>query len=131
MFQAIIPLAAKPQGSKTPFKRGNKIVLVEASKGLKERRAEFIKHLIDNAGEWRQPDKDTPLGVVIIFHFVKPKTAKRPHMTTVPDIDKTARFVLDCLTQSGVIYDDRQITVLNLQKVYSPRDATIVSVQEL
>jgi Holliday junction resolvase RusA-like endonuclease len=126
MLQITIPYAAKPQGSKKAFLVNGRPVLVEASKGLKERRAEFIAYIHGNLGDWSTPDQDEPVRVFIEFQFERPKSSKRRYMTTTPDIDKAARFILDVLTQSGVIHDDKQITELALYKTYGEHNATYI-----
>ena len=116
MFQLMIPYAPKPQGSKKAFVIKGRPVLVEASTGLKVRRSEFIAFIRANLGSWETPEVDVPIHVSVEMVFQRPKTVKRIHMTTTPDIDKTGRFILDVLTQSGVVTDDRQITDLTLIK---------------
>lgn len=37
---------------------------------------------------------------------------------TKPDLDNVAKTIGDCLTQAGIIEDDRMIVVLTLRKVY-------------
>jgi Holliday junction resolvase RusA-like endonuclease len=128
MLQITIPYAAKPQGSKKAYLVKGRPVLVEASPGLKERRAEFISYIHGNIGDWSTPDPDHPIRVYIHFRFERPKTVKRLYMTTTPDIDKAARFILDILTQSGVVHDDRQITELSLIKTYGNYNATYIEV---
>lgn len=126
MLQVTIPLAPKPQGSKKAYVVNGRAVLVEASKGLKEHRQTFIGHIHAQLGDWVMPNPDHPIRVFIRMQFARPKTVKRLHMTTTPDIDKAARFCLDVLTQSGVINDDRQITELTLVKVYGPVNETLI-----
>jgi Holliday junction resolvase RusA-like endonuclease len=126
MLRLEIPLAAKPQGSKKAFTVKGRTVLVEASKGLKERRGSFIQHIRSQAHGWSVPDKDEPLWVEISFYIARPKTVKRPWMTTIPDLDKLIRFTLDCLTQAGVIEDDRQIVNIDAAKTYADKDETVI-----
>jgi Holliday junction resolvase RusA-like endonuclease len=102
--------------------------LVEASPGLKERRAEFIAYIHGNLGSWETPDPDEPISVYVEMVFERPKTVKRQHMTTTPDVDKTGRFILDVLTQSGVLHDDRQVTDLTLIKRYGANSTTYIEV---
>lgn len=126
----VIPLAAKPQGSKKAFLVNGRPVLVEASANLKTLRNNFTEYIRSQANGWAITDKDIPVKVSIFFVFAKPKSVKRKHMTTIPDIDKTARFCCDALTNAGVITDDRQITVLHLEKRYGPKDVTIIEIGE-
>ena len=128
MLQMEIPYAPKPQGSKKAFVIKGRPVLVEASSGLKVRRSEFIAFIKANLGEWVTPAVDVPIHVLVEMVFERPKTVKRQHMTTTPDVDKTGRFVLDVLTQSGVVTDDRQITDLTLIKRYGAKNSTYIEV---
>ena len=130
MLKLQIPYAPKPQGSKKAFVIKGRPVLVEASTGLKVRRAEFIAHIKANLGSWITPAVDKPISVIVEMVFERPKTVKRIHMTTTPDVDKTGRFVLDVLTQSGVVTDDRQITDLTLIKRYGATNSTYIEVWE-
>lgn len=129
-MQFRIPLPAKPQGSKKAFIINGRPVLVEASNDLKKHRTVYSEliRLDAEAAEWVTPDKDTPISVTIEFVFLKPKTVKRTHMTTIPDIDKIARFCLDALVNAGVLHDDRQIVNLNLSKRYGDRTITIIDI---
>lgn len=129
MLKLQIPLAAKPQGSKKAFTVKGRTVLVEASNGLKQRRASFIQHIRNQNHGWIVPDKDEPLIVRIDFFISKPKTVKRMWMTTIPDLDKLVRFTLDCLTQSGVILDDRQVVHIDAMKCYATTDETVIEIE--
>jgi Holliday junction resolvase RusA-like endonuclease len=130
MLKLMIPYAPKPQGSKKAFVIKGRPVLVEASNGLKVRRAEFIAFIKSNLGGWITPTVDKPIAVLVEMVFERPKTVKRQHMTTTPDVDKTGRFVLDVLTQSGVVTDDRQVTDLTLIKRYGATNSTYIEVWE-
>ena len=130
MLKLMIPYAPKPQGSKKAFVIKGRPVLVEASTGLKVRRAEFIAFIKSNLGGWITPTVDKPIAVLVEMVFERPKTVKRQHMTTTPDVDKTGRFVLDVLTQSGVVTDDRQVTDLTLIKRYGATNSTYIEVWE-
>lgn len=129
MLNLVIPLAAKPQGSKSAFMVNNRIVLTEASKGLKELRAEFTRQIKEQAKDWVTPSADAAFIVTIFFYFQKPKSAKRPHMTTTPDVDKTARFVLDAISDAGIWLDDKQVTDLQVFKQYSDTNLTEIMVR--
>lgn len=70
---------------------------------------------------------DVPVHVSATFVAPKPKTAKRSHPTTRPDIDKWARALLDALT--GMAYhDDAQVVGLNVDKCYGTAWVTHVQV---
>jgi len=121
----------QPQGSKNAFKHGNRVVLVEASKGLKPWRSVvaleaklFMESVQDHSLI------DGPVAVDILFTFVPGKTVKRKAMTTKPDADKLARAVLDSLT--GVCWrDDAQVVDLRARKVYGLVDMAQIVVTQL
>lgn len=70
---------------------------------------------------------DTPIHVSATFVVPRPKTTKRTHPTTRPDIDKWARALLDALT--GMAYaDDAQVIGLNVDKCYGTAWVTHVQV---
>lgn len=114
-----------PQGSKrylgtTKMGRG---IVVETSDKTKPWRADIIgacrRYRDDN------PDAVFPmtggLACRMSFNFRRPKSvsrAKRPWMTTSPDLDKLARGVLDPLQVAGIIENDSQIVNLRAEKVY-------------
>ena len=129
MLDLLIPLSAKPQGSKRGFLVNGRIVMAEASKGLKEHRAHFTQLIRQQATDWVTPDADKAFIVTITFYFQKPKSAKRKHMTTIPDVDKVARFCLDALTDAGIWLDDKQVTDLQLFKVYGDSNLTEIMVR--
>lgn len=58
-----------------------------------------------------------PVRVALCFYMPRPRTVKREHPTTKPDLDKLTRAVLDALT--GVAWkDDAQVTGLEAVKLY-------------
>jgi len=121
----------QPQGSKNAFKHGNRVVLVEASKGLKPWRSVVslsAKEVMLSVQDMSLIDG--PVSVDIVFTFVPGKTVKRKAMTTKPDADKLARGILDSLT--GVCWrDDAQVVDLRARKVYGLVDMAQVVVTEL
>ena len=42
-----------------------------------------------------------------------------------PDADNIAKIILDCLTQSGVINDDKRVAVLVVRKWWAPVDGDV------
>jgi crossover junction endodeoxyribonuclease RusA len=121
----------QPQGSKNAFKHGNRVVLVEASKGLKPWRSVVslaAKEVMLTAEDMSLIDG--AVAVDIIFTFVPGKTVKRKAMTTKPDIDKLSRAILDSLTE--VCWrDDAQVVDLRARKVYGLVDMAQVVVTQL
>lgn len=68
-----------------------------------------------------------PYVVDLRFYFAPPKVPSWPR---TGDVDKFARAVLDALTQSGIIEDDRHVIELGAVKRYGePR--TEISVREV
>lgn len=61
-----------------------------------------------------------PLSVAATFYMPRPKGARKYAIrpTTMPDIDKLCRVVLDALTGRGYI-DDRQVVELNALEYYA------------
>lgn len=122
---------ALPQGSKNAFKAGNRVVLVEASKGLKPWRSVVAleaKLTMDEVQD--QSLIEGAVAVEILFQFVPGKTVKRKEMTTKPDVDKLSRAILDALT--GVCWkDDSQVVELRVRKQYGVADLVRVAVIEL
>ena len=113
-----------PQGSKSAFNRGGRIVLVEAAKGLKEWR--HYVHLCAGAhagsARWVKVEKETPVTVRIVFTFTRPKTVTRQHHTVKPDLDKLTRAILDGITDAGNVWvDDSQVVRLEVSKQYGDK----------
>ena len=120
-----------PQGSKNAFRRGNQIVLVEASKGLKPWRetvALACKQAMMEQQDMRQVEGAVRLDCT--FYFVKPKSVTRERPSVKPDLDKVCRGIGDALT--GVAWkDDSQVVELNARKVYGLVEMAEIIVTEL
>lgn len=84
-----------------------------------------------------------PVGVQLTFCFARPRghlgtgrnaAQLRPsapaHMTTMPDVDKLARCVLDGLI-GAVLHDDSLVVALHAAKVYGEPERVEVRVREL
>lgn len=122
-LELLIPMRAKPQGSKTAFVVKGRAVLTEASKGLKPWRSEVARIIRTSADGWEMPDKDQPIGVIVHFIYKLPKTSKRSFFTIKPDIDKLSRAILDAITEAGNIWhDDQQVIYLEAWKSYGDTD---------
>ena len=122
---------ALPQGSKNAFKSGNRVVLVEASKGLKPWRSVVALEAKLKRDEVQDQSLiEGPVAVELLFQFVPGKTVKRKEMTTKPDVDKLSRAILDALT--GVVWkDDSQVVELRARKQYGVADLCRIAVIEL
>lgn len=121
--EILIPLKAKPQGSKNAFVVNGRAVIAEASKGFKPWRSEVARIIRTSADGWEMPDKDDPIGVVIHFIYKQPKSSTRAFFTIKPDIDKLSRAMLDAITEAGNIWhDDQQVIYLEAWKSYGSAD---------
>jgi crossover junction endodeoxyribonuclease RusA len=128
-----VPGAAAPQGSKTVFRRGSRIVLVESSPNVKPYRASVASAAYAAGAKVLHG----PIFITVVFQFVRPKshyTAKgalrdaAPRHVGKPDIDKLCRAVLDALT--GIAYaDDSQVVALDASKVYGPTASTEIFIK--
>jgi Holliday junction resolvase RusA-like endonuclease len=126
-----LAIAAKPQGSKTPFKtKTGKLVVVESSPKLKEQRARMSKLIaaLATVEGWQTPSATTPISVTITCGFEQPASNQLQHHTNVPDLDKLVRFCLDACTDAGVWLDDKQVTKIDARKIYSLEDSTRIEI---
>lgn len=114
MLELFIPGIPRPQGSKNAYKRGSRVVMVEANKHLPEWRQAVYEAL-------RAADKQFEGAVTVMatFYIPRPKTNKRLYATTKPDVDKLQRAIGDCLTKAGTIIDDSYIVTWNAAKAYA------------
>ena len=128
-MHVFVPGTPKPQGSKSAFRRGNKIVLVEASKTLPEWRNTLEWHFI----RWRAENAATtvlrPLTVSLTFWLPRAKTNSRPFPTQKPDLDKLVRAVLDSLTKAEIIKDDSYCVELAAKKLFDDHHPAGVEVE--
>lgn len=105
------PGVPAPQGSKNAYQRGNRVVQVEASKGLPAWRAAVMAAAMML---WRT---EPPIvsAVTVEVEFVRPRpkkfgiTAVVPRLTATPDLDKMCRSVGDALVDAGALKDDALI----------------------
>jgi Holliday junction resolvase RusA-like endonuclease len=118
MFTLFIPGEPRPQGSKTPVRRGEKIVLIEAQKQLPAWREHMTKML-----QLKQLEHSTAfttaVSVELTFWLTRPKSVKRPYATSTYDVDKLTRAVLDSVTKAGVWRDDSDVVDLTARKTYA------------
>jgi Holliday junction resolvase RusA-like endonuclease len=117
--------AAMPQGSKSGFIRGGKVVMVEGGPGANREAFKDWRSAVAAAGrDWQAEHGsvllDEPLGLTAVFHLPKPSSAPKWKLWARgrPDVDKLARTVLDALT--GVLWvDDSRVVSLHVQKPYA------------
>lgn len=108
-----------PQGSKTPVKRGAKVVLIEDNPRLAPWRREVTARARARVAltGWRLLDGPCRVDVLLLFDR-PPAAARRRYPHVKPDADKCARAIGDALT--GVVYvDDSRIVELNVRKRYT------------
>lgn len=112
-----VPIEAAPKGSKVAFHTGNgKIAMRESSKQ--------VKPFMEAFGRVAIAEGLTPVRGPICLDVVFVRKAKKnmpktyiPFVTTLPDVDKQLRSVLDALT--GIAYyDDGQVVMARGCKVY-------------
>lgn len=87
--------------------------MVEANKHLPEWRQAVYEALSASGVKF-----DDAVTVMATFYLPRPRTNKRPRMTTKPDIDKLQRAIGDCLTKAGTIKDDSYIVCWQASKHY-------------
>lgn len=114
MLELFIPGIPRPQGSKNAYKRGGRVVMVEANKHLPEWRQAVYEALRASGKQF-----DGAVTVMATFYIPRPKTNKRLYATTKPDVDKLQRAIGDCLTKAGTIIDDSYIVTWNAAKAYA------------
>ena len=117
---------AQPAGSKRGFKRGDKVIVVDANAKSKQWQAIVKAAAVEAYGG---PVLDGPIGIEMTFRSRRPRDhirangelkdwAKQQRPTSKPDALKLARGIEDALT--GVIYrDDALIVVEWLEKCYA------------
>lgn len=107
-----------PQGSARAFYQANK------------NRAVIVKDNDERQRSWRSSVSDAaakamaghalidgPMVIRLRFVFPKPKSVKRAHPATRPDLDKLLRACFDAMT--GIVYtDDARIVETNASKQY-------------
>lgn len=109
----------KPQGSKSAFRRGNRIVMVEASKGLPEWRLAVIDAVKQEMFRQMNPVPITePVSISVVFVLPKPQKPKFWLPAVKPDLDKLLRGLLDPLVIAGFLKDDSLVVEIFARKVY-------------
>lgn len=116
MLQVFAPGIPQPQGSKSAYRRGNKIVLVEANKNLPAWRR-LVTEKLEAANADCQPFSGA-VSLDVMFFMPRGKTVTRELPTTPPDLDKLVRAINDSATDAGVIQDDSQVVEIVAYKFY-------------
>lgn len=124
----------RPQGSKTPVRRGSRVILIEGTgknparhKAWRQSVADKTREVIRETGV---AEIDCSCRVELRFKMPRPKSRHRliRAVTVKPDIDKLTRAVLDGMTSSdkeGVLLlkDDSRVVELYAEKYYNPKDS--------
>jgi len=67
---------------------------------------------------------EAAVSVSVVFTFLRPKSVKRPHKITKPDIDKLLRGALDGM--SGIVFrDDAQVINCHGLKNFGPQEGAL------
>lgn len=118
----------QPQGNKTGFAVGGRVVMVEGRRGpARDAFKTWRGGVTQEASAWIRDNGhdnwtplDEPVSVEIVFWLTKPASLPKwrwlPHSR--PDIDKLSRAVLDGITGT-IIKDDGRVVELVARKVYA------------
>ena len=120
----------RPQGSKTPVKRGNKIILIEGTGDSPRKHKAWRKAVQDAAQEFADEIGheviDAPVEVKIEFRMPKPasKPSDKYWADRKPDLDKLVRSVLDSIAgkDKPLIREDSRVVRLIVEKRYVKPD---------
>ncbi len=115
------------QGSKRWLPNGR---MIEADKKIKPWR-QSVYEAVSKADLLKEVSLEGPVAVRVVFMFERPKShfgtrkgepylkASAPHFkTSVPDVDKCLRALLDPLTEMKVWVDDSQVVIAHAAKRY-------------
>jgi crossover junction endodeoxyribonuclease RusA len=129
-FTFVIPGDPRPQGSKQAFRRGDKIALVETTKGLKQWRQQITMTASQTAGLAKLQIFEGPVQVRVMFNLRKPPSVRRLKPLVKPDLDKLLRALFDGITDSKAVWtDDAQVITVLASKRYATREPhTVVEV---
>ena len=129
-----------PQGSKNAYVRGNRAILVESSTKVRPWRAAVIAEI--QSQPIFQFTESVGVMVTITFHMKRPKShygtkkgvpyvkeTSPVHVKIRPDIDKLCRSTLDAITDSGLWWDDSQVSVLHVQKIYDEQPGATIEIE--
>lgn len=124
----------RPQGSKTPVRRGAKIILIEGTGSTPARHKAWRNSVVEVSRELMEregvEELDCAVRVELRFKMPRPKSRHKliRAVTVKPDIDKLVRAVLDGLTSSDkvgtlLLRDDSRVVELYAEKYYHPKDS--------
>lgn len=127
-----------PQGSKSGFVRGGRVVIVEG-KGKASARHKAWRALVAEQAEIAANRAgllellDSPVEVEIHFMIRRPKSKSKTKWwcDVTPDIDKLTRSVLDSLTHT-ILTNDSRVVALKVLKAYAlDEPGIVVKIKEL
>lgn len=115
----------EPQGNKTGFVRGNRVVMVEGRRpDARARFKSWREGVTAAAREWQAEHKavllDEPCRLRLVFRMPKPKSASKQRIwpDTRPDVDKLTRAVMDAIT-GVLITNDSRVCELDVRKTFA------------
>lgn len=113
-----------PQGSKSGFVRGGRVVLVEGKgKGTLRHKAWRAKVALE-AKSWADENLDEPWNCAcearLVFYMTRPasKPKWKLYADVKPDLDKLCRSVFDSITKI-IVFDDSRIVSVVAEKRYA------------
>ena len=88
---------------------------------------------------WKMVPQGSPVAIEAVFTMAMPKGWSKKEREArnqsacpkTPDIDNLCKLVCDGLNNSGVWYDDAQVTAIHAEKVWGEIGHTIITVVEL
>lgn len=117
--------APQPQGNKTGFVAGGRVVMVEGRRPSSREAFKSWRQAVEQAGrDWQTehnaPLLDEPCKLTLRFRLQKPKSAtkKRIWPDSRPDVDKLTRAVMDAITDV-LITNDSRVCELVVRKTYA------------
>lgn len=109
----------EPQGSARAFRRGDRVVITSDNPKNRSWR-DIVGYAFRSNCHERLA---APVGVELEFIMPRttslPKRKATPPQTTLPDLDKLVRSVLDAGTEGGGWEDDARITSIRAEKRYA------------
>lgn len=123
---------AAPQGSKTLDKgKDGKPFMRESSHGVKPFRDAVKRAALGADGLPRATFKgEVVVSIEFVFRQAKSNQDDSPTGQNIGDIDKLTRSVLDALTMSGVIEDDKYVVALkDVAKYWGDEDRVTITVR--
>lgn len=124
----------RPQGSKTPVRRGDRVILIEGTGATPQKHKAWRANVTAVAkqvmAEEGVQELDCAVRVELRFKMPRPKSRHRliRAVTVKPDIDKLTRAVLDGITSSKTVgtlllRDDSRVVELYAEKYYHHKDS--------